>query len=427
LNPLVLPKNGTIRFNEYNPFAYGKSFYVMTMEDHELEVLLQNPESDCVERKASAADTRDIRHDICAFANDLPNHQRPGIIFIGVDDRGNCTNIPVTDQLLTTLANMRSDGNITPFPTMVVEKRTIGGCELALIIVEPADAPPVRVQGRTWIRVGPRRSVATPEEERRLTEKRRSRDLPFALRPLFSTTIQDIDTTLFEREYLPAALPTDLLERNQRSVEHQLTSMRFATMSPELVPTVLGILVLGNTPRQFLPGAYIQFLRFDGTELTDPIKDSKEIDGPLPDLLRTLDDTFHVHISTSSDITSQSIEVRHTDYPLVALQQLARNAVLHRNYEGTHAPVRITWFNDRIEILSPGGPFGQVTRQNFGQAGLTDYRNPYLAEVMKNLGYVQRFGIGIELARSELAKNNHPPPEFTVEDAHILVTIRRRA
>jgi ATP-dependent DNA helicase RecG len=45
---------------------------------------------------------------------------------------------------------------------------------------------------------------------------------------------------------------------------------------------------------------------------------------------------------------------------------------------------------------------------------------------MKNLGYVQRFGVGIPLARRELAKNGNLPPEFVVEDAHVLVIVRRR-
>ena len=89
--------------------------------------------------------------------------------------------------------------------------------------------------------------------------------------------------------------------------------------------------------------------------------------------------------------------------------------------------MRLTWFNDRIEIQNPGGPFGQVTRQNFGQPGITDYRNPYLAEAMKTLGYVQRFGIGIALARRELQKNSNPPLVFDVQDAHVLAIVRRRS
>jgi cellulose biosynthesis protein BcsQ len=56
------------------------------------------------------------------------------------------------------------------------------------------------------------------------------------------------------------------------------------------------------------------------------------------------------------------------------------------------------WFADRVEILNPGGPYGIVTRENFGRPGVTDYRNPLVAESMKVLGYVQRFGAGIAIA-----------------------------
>lgn len=396
------------------------------MEDRELETLLTDVESDRVERKASAGERDRIRQAICAFANDLPNYQKPGVVFVGANDNGTCANLPITDELLRTLADMRSDGNITPFPTVAVQKKVLLGCELAVIIVEPSDAPPVRFQGRAWIRVGPRRAIATEEEERRLIEKRRARNLPFDIWPAPTATLDDLDFEIFRRIYLPSSLPAELIEQNQRSTEFQLSSLRFTTVELQPKPTHLGILVIGKDPRQYIPGAYIQFLRFDGLEVTDPIKDQKEIGGPLPDLLRTLDEVFHAHISVASSITGQSVEIREPDYPIVALQQLARNGVLHRTYEGTNAPVRINWFSDRIEILSPGGPYGQVTRLNFGKPGVTDYRNPHLAEAMKNLGYVQRFGVGIPLARRELEKNNNPPPEFLVEDTHVLAIIRRR-
>lgn len=395
------------------------------MDDHELELLLENLESDRVERKASFADKDKISEAICAFANDLPDHQQPGVLFIGVNDGGGCSQLLIDDKLLLALSELRSS-NILPFPVMSVQKRRLKECDIAVIIVEPAYAPPIRFRGRTWVRVGPRRAVATQEEERRLTEKRRSRDLPFDIRPISSATVDDLDLDIFRHIYLPATLPIDIIEQNHRTVQQQLTSMRFVSVKPDTVPTTLGVLVLGKEPELFLPGAYIQFLRIDGTELTDPIKDQKHIGGPLPDILRQLDETLQLNIAVATDITSEPKEIQHPDYPIVALQQLTRNAVLHRTYEGTYAPIRIYWFSDRIEIQNPGGPFGQVNKSNFGTPGITDYRNPHIAEAMKNLGYVQRFGLGILLARNELAKNGNPPPEFQAEDTNVLVTIRRK-
>jgi ATP-dependent DNA helicase RecG len=193
----------------------------------------------------------------------------------------------------------------------------------------------------------------------------------------------------------------------------------------EPIPTVVGVLVLATDPLQFIPCAYVQFLRIDGDKLTDPIRDGVVISGPLPELLQVLEQKLEAHIETARDFTSGSVELVRPDYPMVALQQLTRNAILHRSYDGTNAPVRVKWFSDRIEILNPGGPFGQVNKSNFGMVGITDYRNSYLAEAMRNLGYVQKFGVGISLAKSELEKNGNPPLEFRVEDSYVLATMRK--
>jgi hypothetical protein len=60
------------------------------MTDQELTELLGHGEADRVERKESIADTGAIRQAICAFANDLPDHRKPGVVFIGVKDNGEC-------------------------------------------------------------------------------------------------------------------------------------------------------------------------------------------------------------------------------------------------------------------------------------------------------------------------------------------------
>jgi ATP-dependent DNA helicase RecG len=109
-----------------------------------------------------------------------------------------------------------------------------------------------------------------------------------------------------------------------------------------LLPTYLGMLIHGKDLRRYLPGAYIQFLRVDGTSLTDPILDAKEIVGTIPDQLRQLDELMKAHISTAVDPNAGTLEVQRPDYPFSALLQIARNAVIHRNYDDTNAPVRLT-------------------------------------------------------------------------------------
>jgi ATP-dependent DNA helicase RecG len=115
----------------------------------------------------------------------------------------------------------------------------------------------------------------------------------------------------------------------------------------------------------------------------------------------------------------------HPDYPVAAIRELALNAVVHRTYEGTGAPVRINWFRDRVEIQNPGGLYGQVTPENY--LHVSDYRNPVLAEAMKILGYVERFGVGIARAEAALHRNGNPPLDFVFEATHVLVTVRSRA
>lgn len=101
------------------------------------------------------------------------------------------------------------------------------------------------------------------------------------------------------------------------------------------------------------------------------------------------------------------------------------NALMHRNYETSYAPTRIAWFDDRIEVTNPGGPYGQVRGDNFDR--VTDYRNPSLAAAMKGLGYVNRFGRGIGRIQAALKRNGNPPAQFQVDESSWAVTLRRTA
>ena len=399
------------------------------LTDDELLTLIADLESDRGERKrAWKGDAPEKgRQAVCAFANDLPNHGQPGVLFVGVEDDGRPSgpDFVVTDDLLKTLADIKTDGMITPPPTLTVAKRHLLGRDVAVVTVWPSDAPPVRLEGRIWIRIGPRRGQASGQDERILNEKRRYRDRSFDTHPVGGSSLDDLSRSYFENEFLPQAVARDVLETNGRSYEERLASLGMIAGVEDPTPTVVGLLTLGKSPRTWVPSAYIQFLRIRGTQWGDPVLDEAELDGNLDTLLRRLDDKLKATLAVSVDFSSGSTtELRASPYPLSALQQLARNAVMHRAYEGTNAPVRVYWFDDRIEISNPGGPYGAVTQENFGRPGVADYRNPVLAGVLKTMGFVQRFGFGIAEARRAMAANGNPPVEFEAEATMVLATLR---
>ncbi|KAB0616270.1 AlbA family DNA-binding domain-containing protein [Castellaniella defragrans] len=89
--------------------------------------LLRDLESDRVERKESFRGDvpKKVRQAACAFANDLPGHNAPGVLFIGARDDGTASGLDISDRLLLALADMKTDGNILPLPVLPVEKRIL--------------------------------------------------------------------------------------------------------------------------------------------------------------------------------------------------------------------------------------------------------------------------------------------------------------
>jgi len=85
------------------------------------------------------------------------------------------------------------------------------------------------------------------------------------------------------------------------------------------------------------------------------------------------------------------------------------NAIMHRDYE-SNAPIKFYQFKDRVEIVNPGGLYGNARPENF--PNVNDYRNPVVAEAMKVLGYVNQFNRGIARVKLELKDNGNSAPVF---------------
>lgn len=395
----------------------------MSVSDAELEALIARDETSRLELKRQWRNAKDdVCEDICAYSNDLGASGQPGFVIIGMGSDGTCAELPIDEALLRDIAQIRLNGNIVPFPDMTVERRRLAGCEVAVIEVGPHRYPPVRYEGRVWVRTGPVRHKASPAEEIRLAERRRGGDLPFVLRPAEGTDLSDLDLTYCEEAFVPRAISPDVLAANDRSLHQRLASLRLLTADAAM-PTYGGLLLAGFDPAVHVPGARIEFRRFEGTDRAGVIRAQHEPAGGLLRVFEQVEELLPLYIEVRSAPGEGLRRMDSPSYPAWALREYVFNALTHRNYEGTAAPVRVDWYDDRVEVLSPGGLFGHVTKDNFRR--VNDYRNELLAGAARTMGWVEKAGSGIVRAEKLLAENGNPPPDYAFEPEYVLVTIGR--
>ncbi len=387
---------------------------MITRED--VEILLHDTESFFSERTISTTNTDKFGEAICAFANDMPDSRKKGYLLIGADDDGNRCGLKATDKMLKDIASIRSDGNILPMPIMNVSSVSFDDGDIIVVEVEPSNFPPVRYHGRTWIRIGARRSIATREEEDRLIERRAANFPTFDCTPCQLASLEDLDVELFKSAYLSKAIAADVLADDDRSVEKQLEALSFYSTRYNC-PTNAGLLLFGKNPMQFLFGAYIQFVQFAGTDKASDIVNQQEFRGNLLKMLPKIETFIETAIAKKRPVPVTILRENLVyEYPKWPIRELVMNAVMHRDYRG-NAPARFYQYSDRLEIDNPGGLYGKANKENFPD--VSDYRNPILAQAMAVLGYVNKFGRGISRVQRELVANGNPPATFSTD----LVTV----
>lgn len=162
------------------------------MTEKELQELLSNDESYRIERTVSTGNMDKFQETICAFANDLPGKRQKGYLLIGVHDDGSISGLKVDDALMKKISGIRSDGNILPLPVMNTEKVSTPDGDVIVVEVTPSFDTPVRYRGRTFVRIGPRRDIASVEEERILIERCAAALPTFDTRPCREANLEDI-------------------------------------------------------------------------------------------------------------------------------------------------------------------------------------------------------------------------------------------
>ncbi|WP_373734798.1 ATP-binding protein, partial [Bacteroides heparinolyticus] len=150
--------------------------------------------------------------------------------------------------------------------------------------------------------------------------------------------------------------------------------------------------------------------RFKGKDRAGDIINEHKFGGNLTKELPKIDTLIETSISQKRPIPVSVLrEETVSKYPYWATRELLMNAIMHRDYE-TNAPVQFYEYDDHIEIQNPGGLYGKVSPANF--PNVSDYRNPFIAEAMKVLGYVNRFSRGVYRVQKELVENGNGEAVF---------------
>ncbi len=372
----------------------------------ELDKLLLGNEQDRVEKTVSTNDATKFGEAICSFCNDFPAHNKPGYLIVGVNDDGSRCGLPNDEKFLQTLMDFRTDGRIVPPPVIVVSGFEYEDGYVAVAEVQPSFQPPARFKGKVCIRIGPRKGTATDIEERILSEKRSSYAISWDTLPCYGSVLSDLSIEIFKLIYLPKAIDEETLIANGREIKEQLASLKFYDLKADC-PTNAGLLMFGKNPKLFIPGAAVQYVRFVGDDVVSEFEYEHSFEGDLTTQMKVMEEFIKSLIIKK--VLVNIGEEHQYNFPVSALKELLFNAIIHRDYQ-SNAPIKFYEFSDRIEISNAGGLYGKARPENFPTEN--DYRNPTIAEASYNLGYVNRFNLGVQRATSALLKNGNPEPKF---------------
>lgn len=210
----------------------------------------------------------------------------------------------------------------------------------------------------------------------------------FDATPCIGSTIDDLDVEAIKTSYLPSVVSSEELAADQRDLKEQLASVRLFDRKFDC-PTYAAIILFGKKPKYYLPGCYIQFVRFSGNDKSGTILNERGFHGSLYSVLPQLESFVQDAIVTKRPVSASLLrEKTLINYPDGALRELLMNACMHRDYQ-SNMPTRLYQYDDRVEIMNAGGLYGEARPENF--PGVNDYRNPIVAEAMKGLKYVNMF------------------------------------
>ena len=364
----------------------------------------------------------DWADEIAAFAN-----AAGGVVLAGVADDGNViglsrTHIASLDSLLVEV----STDTIKPPVRIRTHHRELSDGKLVLLAEVPESDSVHESPGGCYVRVGASKRLMVGDERLRLAQRRsQARFLWFDKQPVPETGFR----TLIEALWKP-------LLSAEGAAEPEAALGKLALLEDDeagiLRATVAGVLLCTPNPERWLPNACITATRYRGNDRASGQIDAQEITGPLNEQIAGA-----VAFAVRNMQVAAWKEPARSDLPQyseMALFEALVNAVAHRDYSMRGSRIRLSMFDDRVEIQSPGALPNNLTVESMASRQST--RNEALTSVLarmpvggtrggeERLYYMERRGDGVPIIRRETWNLCAKYPEYTViDDSEVLLVI----
>lgn len=363
--------------------------------------IIKQPEGRRVEFKKELPSVSDLTKTIVAFSNDAG-----GELFIGIqDDPREVVGVAEEDLMLLEekISNLIHD-NCYPVIIPDISVVSIDDKYLLRVKIHRGNHLPYYLKSKsklkgTYIRVGSTNRQATEEIIAKL--ERQKRNISFDEEQVFDKSLSEIDISGFKRLYEEKT--GEQVDDNVLKKLHLISEF-----NGELKPTNALVLFSDDELKgAMFPYAKIECMRYKGTT-SEVFIDQKTIYVNIAEQAELAYEFVLRHINKGAVVNGVYTESR-WEYPIAAIRETIRNAIVHRDYSLTGKDIKIAIYDDMVEITSPGLLLPSIdfnemdTRQS-------DIRNKVIAPVFKKIGIIDQWGNGLKLIFDEL--KDYPDIEF---------------
>ena len=382
-----------------------------------IEKLQTMAESQFFDRKSERLASKDFAHQLSAFAN-----ASGGLVVIGIEDNGEITGVSTNNENLFRKTAFEFLQIPPEYKIEIVPCLNSSGadCNIMLFHIAPSANEVIKLKtGDAYLRVGDASRKLTAEMLAALEYSKGIKS--YESRIVDDATVDDLDLDLihqYTKLLAPSvSAPLDVLKgRGLLKEKEGLTQV-----------TVAAIILFGKVPTQFLPGARVRFLRYEGitAEVGTRFNLVKDItlERPLHYLLTEGRKLLESQMREFQQLGRNGVFKRIPEYPAFAWLEGLVNAVTHRDYSLQGEYIRISMFDDRLEFSSPGRLPSIVTVENIQTTRFS--RNPMIARVLSDFGWVRELNEGVKRIYTDMASYFLDPPTFSEPNGNTVLLVLR--